>query len=225
MKQIIITIIIVFAAVFGWWTLSPLFINQEVDEALPIDIPAGTLTPETEQEPEEPEPMVQEPASFQIQSETPEPPATQTPETPAEVPVETETQDMPEDIIIGQDVVMDEPAMEMVSPVISPESNFQGADNFHKASGNLFVVSDETSQFLRFTSFDITNGPDLFVVLSPHERPLESSELGDYVILERLKGNKGNQNYDVTGIDLSQYKSVVVYCKAFSTVFGSAPIL
>ena len=36
-----------------------------------------------------------------------------------------------------------------------------------------------------------------------------------------LKGNKGNQNYALpSDIDISRYKSVVIWCRAFNIVFG-----
>ena len=45
----------------------------------------------------------------------------------------------------------------------------------------------------------------------------------DYVLA--LKGNQGNQNYELPAdIDLSQYKSVAVWCRAFNIVFGYAAL-
>ncbi|HKQ22539.1 MAG TPA: DM13 domain-containing protein, partial [Nitrososphaeraceae archaeon] len=43
--------------------------------------------------------------------------------------------------------------------------------------------------------------------------------------LGRLKGNIGNQNYEIPiGTDLSKYNTVLIWCKAFSTLFGSAQL-
>ena len=46
---------------------------------------------------------------------------------------------------------------------------------------------------------------------------LDSIELG------HLKGNQGDQNYDLTGsVDLQKYNAVVIYCERFHAVFGLA---
>ena len=63
------------------------------------------------------------------------------------------------------------------------------------------------------------NGPDLYVYLSV------GKDTSDIVNLGRLKGNIGNQNYEIpTGTDLSKYNTVLIWCKAFSTLFGSAKL-
>jgi len=54
-----------------------------------------------------------------------------------------------------------------------------------------------------------------------------STEKGvsDIVNLGRLKGNIGNQNYEIPpGTNLSKYDTVLIWCKAFSTLFGSAKL-
>ena len=44
-----------------------------------------------------------------------------------------------------------------------------------------------------------------------------------YVELGRLKGNRGNQVYDVpAGTDLTGLVSVTIWCKRFATSFGAA---
>jgi hypothetical protein len=50
-------------------------------------------------------------------------------------------------------------------------------------------------------------------------------EASDFVDLGRLKGNIGNQNYDIpAGTDLSKYDTVLIWCKQFSVLFGSAEL-
>jgi hypothetical protein len=47
----------------------------------------------------------------------------------------------------------------------------------------------------------------------------------DFVDLGVLKANIGNQNYEIPeGTDLAKYKTVVIWCKAFSVLFGSADL-
>jgi Electron transfer DM13 len=61
------------------------------------------------------------------------------------------------------------------------------------------------------------NGPDLYVYLSTNK------DISDIVNLGRLKGNIGNQNYPIpTGTDISKYNTVLIWCHAYSVLFGSA---
>jgi hypothetical protein len=99
--------------------------------------------------------------------------------------------------------------------------NFVGSgDGFHKAEGVAKVVTLEDGKtFLRLENLKATNGPDLYVYLST------GKDVSDIVNLGRLKGNIGNQNYEIpTGTDLSKYNTVLIWCKAFSTLFGSAKL-
>jgi Electron transfer DM13 len=101
-------------------------------------------------------------------------------------------------------------------------------DAIHKAEGNASVYRlGDGSRVLRLENFRSTNGPNLYVYLSGDPSPRNSAQLhenGDYEV-GRLKGNIGNQNYALpSGVDLSKYKSVVIYCKQFHVVFGSAEL-
>ena len=70
------------------------------------------------------------------------------------------------------------------------------------------------------------DGPDLFVYLSETKTPTGNLDsLGDYIDLGSLKGNKGNQNYELSAnIDISSYNSVVIWCKQFGVLFPYAVI-
>ena len=47
----------------------------------------------------------------------------------------------------------------------------------------------------------------------------------DFVNLGRLKGNVGDQNYKIPeGTDLSKYDTALIWCQAFSVLFGSADL-
>jgi len=99
--------------------------------------------------------------------------------------------------------------------------NFVDAgDGFHKAQGVAKVLNlADGKTFLRFEDLKTTNGPDLYVYLST------GKNVSDIVNLGRLKGNIGNQNYEIpTGTDLAKYNTVLIWCKAFSTLFGSAKL-
>ena len=93
-------------------------------------------------------------------------------------------------------------------------------DGIHNAEGLAKVIRlDNVSTILRLENFKATNGPDLYVYLAT------DNSASDFVNLGRLKGNIGNQNYDIPeGTDLSRYDTVLIWCKAFSVLFGSAKL-
>ena len=109
----------------------------------------------------------------------------------------------------------------MTKDTMTLMGNFVDAgDGFHKAEGITKVINlADGRTFLRLENLKTTNGPDLYVYLSVGKDP------SDIVNLGRLKGNIGNQNYEIpAGADLSKYDTVLIWCKAFSTLFGSAKL-
>src|SRR5919108_1351060 len=93
-------------------------------------------------------------------------------------------------------------------------------DGIHNAEGQAKVIKlSDGSNFVRLEDFRSTNGPDLYVYLSTDKGNF------DFVNLGRLKGNVGNQNYEIPqGTDLSKYDTVLIWCQAFSVLFGSAEL-
>ena len=103
---------------------------------------------------------------------------------------------------------------------------FRGADDFHRGSGTATIFrTPDDKLVLRLTDFMVTNGPALSVLLSSAPAPASSQQLGDYIDVGALKGNIGNQNYEIPdGTDLSAYNSVVIYCVPFHVVFATATL-
>ena len=93
-------------------------------------------------------------------------------------------------------------------------------DGFHMASAHVKVLQvPDGTQVLRFENLDVTNGPDLYVYLST------DTTADDFVSLGKLKGNMGNQNYPIPeNTDLEKYKTVLIWCQPFSTLFGSSQL-
>ena len=90
-------------------------------------------------------------------------------------------------------------------------------DGFHMASGHVKILQTSDGPVLRFENLDVTNGPDLYVYLAT------DTNAEDYVSLDRLKGNLGNQNYPIPiDTNLDKYNTVLIWCQAFSTLFGSS---
>lgn len=97
----------------------------------------------------------------------------------------------------------------------------------HDSSGRAMVLElPDGARVLRFEDLDTDNGPDLRVYLStaPADGPPDAFD-DDFIDLGGLKGNIGNQNYDLPAdIDLDRYQSVVVWCRRFAVGFAVAPL-
>ena len=84
-------------------------------------------------------------------------------------------------------------------------------------------LGPDLGKIVRLQDLDVDNGPDLRVLLSKNPSVRSSGDLGEYVELGKLKGNKGNHNYSIpSDINAEDYNSVVIYCKPFKVVFNSA---
>jgi hypothetical protein len=93
-------------------------------------------------------------------------------------------------------------------------------DGIHDAQGIAKVIPIEGGgDVLRLEDLVVTNGPDLYVYLSTDK------SASDFMNLGRLKANIGNQNYLIpVGTDLSKYDTVLIWCRAFSVLFGGADL-
>jgi hypothetical protein len=77
---------------------------------------------------------------------------------------------------------------------------------------------------LTLTRFETDNGPDLRVYLSTADANQDSAG-EDFVDLGGLKGNVGDQQYEIPrGANLGRLTKVVVWCRAFSVGFGAAEL-
>jgi hypothetical protein len=94
-------------------------------------------------------------------------------------------------------------------------------DGIHNAEGEAKVIpfQNENSNILRLENLRVTNGPDLYVYLATDKTA------SDFVNVGKLKANNGNQNYDIpAGTDLTNYDTVLIWCRPFSVLFGSAEL-
>ena len=75
-----------------------------------------------------------------------------------------------------------------------------------------------------FSSFDVDPGAgDLRVYF--HEGETTSDDLGKFVEIAKLKGNKGDQQYEIPSkVDLGRYDTVVIWCVPFTTRIAQAPL-
>lgn len=98
-------------------------------------------------------------------------------------------------------------------------------DRSHPTSGTATVYElEDGTRTLRIEGLETDNGPDLFVYLSTASPDAPAGEYGvTPVDLGRLKGNIGDQNYDVPAdVDLDAYTTVAIWCERFDVVFGTA---
>ena len=100
-------------------------------------------------------------------------------------------------------------------------------DRSHPTTGTATVLSDGAGgRVLRLEGFETDNGPDLNVYLSaaPPDGPAGDFD-SDFVDLGDLKGNIGDQNYEIPPeVDLALHSTVVIWCVRFSVAFGAAPL-
>lgn len=112
------------------------------------------------------------------------------------------------------------------SPVRLKSGEFRDGDRFHRGSGQALIYDlPDGSKVLRFEDLEVTNGPDLRVILTTVADPDSSEDVhaAGYRELDKLKGNVGNQNYPIPAdADVDSFKSVVIYCKPFRVVFAVA---
>ena len=100
----------------------------------------------------------------------------------------------------------------------------------HPTSGRATIYqSPDGKNYLRLSDFATSNGPDVHVVLlKADEKALGgvaiTGEL-DKVELGSLKGNQGDQNYDLpAATDLNKYQTVAIYCERFHVIFGTSQL-
>lgn len=100
----------------------------------------------------------------------------------------------------------------------------------HNTSGRATIYQETDGRLLlRLTNFKTSNGPDVHVVLiaakdaNDDTNFLKSSTAR--VELGLLKGNEGDQNYEIpSGTDLTRFQTVSIYCERFNANFGAAPL-
>ena len=129
---------------------------------------------------------------------------------------------------LGRSMFIDEEVNERVVKV-TPKNVLLARGGFepvaHSAAGDATAIRTRAgARVLTLTNFEVDNGPDLrvYLVAGPAR---EESEVDDFEDLGALKGNKGNQQYELPrGLDLDRYTTVVIWCRAFSVNFARAPL-
>lgn len=116
-------------------------------------------------------------------------------------------------------------------PTVAPRPRTLAEGSFrsleHQTTGRAVILElADGTRILRFEDLDTSNGPELRVYLSEIPAGGDIHAYGQrFVDLGALKGNIGNQNYAIPSrLDLSRFRSAVIWCRRFAVGFGVAPL-
>ena len=118
-------------------------------------------------------------------------------------------------------------------PTASAAANKLASGQFHsgahetKGTATVFQLADG-KKTLRLTNFQTSNGPDVrvYLVAAADAKDNDTVKNAGFVDLGSMKGNIGDQNYDVpTNVDLAKYRAATIWCARFSVNFGTAPLM
>ena len=113
-----------------------------------------------------------------------------------------------------------------VSQTVLTSGSFHSGAHETKGIASVYQLADG-KRILRLTNFETSNGPDVHVYLVAANDASDSDTVkrAGFVELGSLKGNIGDQNYDIpTDVDLAKYRAVTIWCKRFGVNFGTAPL-
>ena len=132
----------------------------------------------------------------------------------------------PERLFINQRVNEQVPTASAANTKLATGQFHSGA---HETKGTATVLQlADGKKTLRLSDFATSNGPDVhvYLVAASDAKDNDSVTKAGFVDLGSLKGNIGDQNYDLPATtDLAKYRSVTIWCKRFSVNFGTAPLM
>jgi aminopeptidase N len=216
------SVALVAALAFAYWTISPLFLSRSVNEAFPTSAAMADAKPTADAMMADAKPT----ADAMMADAKPTADAMMADAKPTADAMMADAKPTADAMMADAKPTADAMMAENVS---LGSGSFTKIDALHGASGTATIYRlAEGKLVLRLESFNAQNGPDLVIGLSGNPMPRSSDEVkqGGYLQLASLKANQGNQNYELPAdIDLSQYKSVVIYCRAFNVVFSTAELM
>jgi hypothetical protein len=116
------------------------------------------------------------------------------------------------------------PATTTPAPLVLSGMFVSGGQHGDFASGTATVgASSSGSLQLALTHFAASNGPDVYVYLSREASPATTAQVMNGYEVGKLTATSGDILYTLpAALNLHEYRSVVVYCRSFSVVFGYA---
>jgi len=112
------------------------------------------------------------------------------------------------------------------SDTVLATGTFHGVAHKGMGSATVHQLADG-KRVLRFTNFETSNGPDVHVYLVAANDATGSDMVKNagFVEIGSLKGNVGDQNYDLpSDLDLNKYRAVTIWCRRFGVNFATAPL-
>jgi hypothetical protein len=135
----------------------------------------------------------------------------------------------PERLVVNQTVSEAFPTTPLPAGNESPRALLAGQFRgyAHPTKGTATIYELGGRRILRLTDFKTSNGPDVrvYLVAAPDVTDDATVAKAGFVELGMLKGNIGDQNYDVPeSVDLDKYRAATIWCKRFQVNFGTAPL-
>ena len=132
----------------------------------------------------------------------------------------------PERLFINQKVNEQFPTASAATTNQLAAGEFHNGAHETKGMAAVFQLADG-KKTLRLTNFATSNGPDVhvYLVAATDAKDNDSVTKAGFLDLGSLKGNIGDQNYELpANADLAKYRAVTIWCKRFSVNFGTAPL-
>ncbi len=104
---------------------------------------------------------------------------------------------------------------------------FHGASRHQAAGVARLVKTSDGGYAVSFSEFASDPGPDIFIILSTAEDPRSSGDIkkSRYIALGRRQGETGVQSYKLPlTVDPGKFRSVGIWCRQYSILFGAAPL-
>jgi hypothetical protein len=135
----------------------------------------------------------------------------------------------PERLFINQKVNEQFPTASAANdaPMKLASGEFHKGAHETKGSAAIFQLGED-KRTLRLTNFATSNGPDVrvYLVAAADAKDNDTVKNAGFVEVGKLKGNIGDQNYEVpANLDLAKYRAVTIWCARFSVNFGTAPLM
>jgi hypothetical protein len=137
----------------------------------------------------------------------------------------------PELLFIDKTVNEEFPGAAMASiekgSLVVTRGNFKGLAHETKGTASVYQLADGR-RTLRLTEFETSNGPDVHVYLiaAAVDKGNDSVKAAGFIDLGSMKGNRGDQNYDIPAdTDLNKYRTVSIWCARFGVNFGTADLV
>jgi hypothetical protein len=112
------------------------------------------------------------------------------------------------------------------APRLLSQGRFHGVTHTTAGLATIYRLPDG-KRTLRLTEFETSNGPDVqvYLVATTDATDNETVTKAGFIPLGALKGNVGDQNYEVpAAVDLAKYQAVTIWCRRFGVNFGTAPL-